>query len=224
MRWVDRGPAPSGVAHYASTYTYLWVRHAEQGIGARPNQHNYWTVFAADLRERFHGKCGYCERRCNSEDGLLGSRSPTVDHFRPLNQFPKLAYEWTNWIFSCRRCNADHKGELWPTSGYVDPCAEEISERPERYFDYDHDTGEIIPRAGLPQVAQDKARLTAEDLGLNERDLRFSRIQWIERLRDELSQSDVSEWLTIVDGYTDDAGEYCGISRMFLAQYQQPGR
>lgn len=223
MRWIDRGPAPSGVANYASTYTYLWVQHVQQG-DARPSQHNYWTAFAPDLRERFRDKCGYCERRCNRGEGPSGSRSPTVDHFRPLNQFPELAYEWTNWVFSCRRCNEDHKGDSWPPSGYVDPCAEEISERPERYFDYNHSTGEIIPRAGLPQVAQDKARSTAEDLGLNERDMRVSRIQWIERFRDELSQNDISEWLTIVNGYTDAAEEYCGITRMFLAQYQRSAR
>ena len=223
MRWVDRGPAPSGVDYYASRYTYLWMQHVHQG-GARPSQHNYWTVFAPDLRERFHGKCGYCERRCSRGEGPLGSRSPTVDHFMPLNQFPELAYEWTNWVFSCRRCNEDYKGCSWPPLGYVDPCAAQISERPERYFDYDHDTGELLPRVGLPQVAKDKARRTAEDLGLNERDMRVSRIQWIERFRDELAQNDVSEWMAIVDGYTDDAEEHCGITRMFLAQYQQPGR
>lgn len=223
MRWVDRGPSPSGLAYYANTYTYLWVQHVQQD-SARPSQHNYWTVFAHDLREQFHGKCGYCERRCDRSEGPSGSRSPTVDHFKPLNQFPELAYAWTNWIFSCYSCNNDFKKEKWPYTGYVDPCAAEISERPERYFDYNHDTGEIIPKAGLPQVAQDKARRTAEDLGLNERDMRVSRIRWIERFRDELSQNDVAEWMRIVDGYVDATEEYCGITRMFLAQYQQPGR
>ena len=82
----------------------------------------------------------------------------------------------------------------------------------------------IIPRAGLPQVALYKAQRTAEDLGLNGRDMRLSRIRWIERLRDELSQNDVTEWLTIVAGYTDGAEEYCGITRMFLAQFQSPAR
>lgn len=223
MRWVDRGPAPSGVAYYASTYTYLWVQHVQQGT-ARPNQHNYWTAFTPDLRERFHGKCGYCERRCDRSEGPSGSRSPTVDHFRPLNDFPELAYEWTNWIFSCRQCNVEWKQEEWPSSGYVDPCALEVTERPERYFDYNHDTGEVVPKDNIPRVAQDKARRTAEDLGLNERDMRVSRIQWIERFRDELSENDVSEWLTIVDGYTDDTEEYCGITRMFLSQYRQLDR
>ena len=165
MRWVDRGPAPSGVAYYARTYTYLWVQHIQQGT-ARPNQHNYWTAFAPDLRERFHGKCGYCERRCDRSEGPSGGRSPTVDHFRPLNDFPELAYEWTNWIFSCRQCNVECKQEKWPSSGYVDPCASEVAERPERYFDYDHDTGEIVPKGNLPQVAQDKARALRKTWGL----------------------------------------------------------
>lgn len=224
MRWVDRGPAPPGVTHYAREYTQLWVRFFRENAGSRPSEHNYWALFAQDLRERFSNKCGYCERKCDRSEGPSGSRSPTVDHFRLLNQFPELAYEWTNWISSCRRCNEDYKGGAWPPSGYVDPCAEEISERPERYFDYNHATGEIIPRVGLPQVARDKARRTAEDLGLNERDLRVGRIRWVERFQDELSQNDVAEWMRIVDGYIDATEEYCGITRMFLAQYQKPGR
>ncbi|MCE2501093.1 MAG: TIGR02646 family protein [Dehalococcoidia bacterium] len=176
------------------------------------------------MRKRFHGKCGYCERRCGNEEGHQGSRSPTVDHFRPRSQYPELTYEWTNWIFSCRQCNVEYKQDKWPSSGYVDPCASEMAERPERYFDYDHSTGELVPKPGLPFDAQDKARNTVEDLGLNERDLRFSRIRWIERFRDELSEHAQSEWLTIVDGYVDAAEEYCGITRMFLAQYQRFAR
>ncbi len=159
-----------------------------------------------------------------SQRGPSGSRTPTAEHFRPLNQFPELAHQWSNWIFSCRRCNEGYKGGAWPPSGYVDPCAEEISERPEQYFDYNHNTGEIILKDSLQQAARDKARRTAEYLGLNEREMRVSRIRWIERFRDELSQNDVPKWLTIVDGDTGAAEEYCGITRMFLAQYRQPGR
>ncbi len=209
------------MSYYAREYTRLWVRFFREGRDARPSQHNYWLLFARDLRDRFSNKCGYCERRCGGEEGERDSRAPTVDHFRPLNRCPELAYEWSNRIFSCRRCNEDYKGGRWPLSGYVDPCASEVSERPERYFDYNNDTGELAPKPDLSQDAQDKARNTLEDLGLNERDMRVSRIRWIERFRDELSQHATSEWLMIVDGYTDAAAEYRGIMRMFLAQYQQ---
>ena len=76
----------------------------------------------------------------------------------------------------------------------------------------------------MPQVARDKARRTAEDLGLNELDMREGRIRWIERFRDELSQNDVAEWLAIADDYMDDTKEYCGIIRMYLAKFQQTAR
>ena len=77
------------------------------------------------------------------------ARRATVDHFKPLSRFPELAYAWSNWIFSCYRCNSDNKQDKWPASGYVDPSAADEREQPQRYFDYDVLTGEIIPHPRL---------------------------------------------------------------------------
>ena len=74
---------------------------------------------------------------------------PTVDHFKPLRHFPELAYKWSNWIFSCQRCNGDYKKGRWPAVGYVDPSADDQQERPAKFLDYDATTGEIIPKSGL---------------------------------------------------------------------------
>ena len=135
-----------------------------------PDMESHWGKFRDELSDRFFGKCGYCERRCDGP-----ANSPTVDHFRPKSKFPKLTYEWTNWIFSCKRCN-EEKGNLWPDSGFVDPCAEPLDERPESYFSLDLETGEIVVKPDLPAAAKHKAQNTIDCINLNARELRESRI------------------------------------------------
>ena len=175
MRWIDRGPEPGGVREYARKFTLRWVEYFRDGEGGRPDD-SYWREFRWVLRDRSGGNCWYCERRCMS-DADDGGKAPTVDHFRPLNRFPELAYHWSNWVFSCRRCNHD-KGGDWPDSGYVDPGAANEKDRPERFLDYDAATGEIIPILGLPSEARERALRTIDDLGLNKLDVLFYRRDW----------------------------------------------
>ena len=147
MRWVDRGPTPDGVDGYARQFTQGWVDYFKDGIGGRPTD-SFWREFRPALGARSGNICWYCERLCEIESEV-GRKPATVDHFRPLSRFPGLAYEWTNWVFSCTRCNGDHKRDKWPPEEYVDPSANNVLERPEGYFDYDMLTGEIVPHSGL---------------------------------------------------------------------------
>ena len=107
LRWIDRGPEPSRVEVYAREYTQGWVSYFQDGVGSRPAD-SFWREFRSELGERSVGMCWYCERRCDSA-AEVGDRASTLDHFRPLSRFPYLAYEWSNWVFSCRRCNVDNK-------------------------------------------------------------------------------------------------------------------
>ncbi|UTZ27703.1 hypothetical protein HB761_13670 [Vibrio campbellii] len=50
------------------------------------------------LREIFHKKCYLCETKETS--------APEVEHFVPQSLNPKLATDWNNLFYSCRRCNA----------------------------------------------------------------------------------------------------------------------
>ncbi|MYC33137.1 MAG: hypothetical protein F4X64_08175 [Chloroflexi bacterium] len=221
MRWVDRGPEPTGVAGYRREFTEGWVSHIRDRLGGRPTD-SYWRQFRTELGRRFSGKCGYCERRCEdaAEAGGLG---PTVDHFRPISQSPRLTYRWSNWIFSCSRCN-DEKADKWQVGGFVDPCATAMSERPDEYFGYDARTGEIVPKAGLSDVDRHKALRTIAAIGLNKWDILIRRAEWIREIQRQLMQAPFSEWATIFDHYTSEPAEYCGITRMFLSQYQRPAR
>ena len=164
MRCVDRGSEPAGVDAYRRQHTQGWVDHYQSGMGQpSPDLVNHWREFRDELGARFNNKCGYCERACATRS----DNSATLDHFRPRSKFPELTYEWTNWVFSCRRCN-DYKGDKWQESGYVDPCPADSADCPEEYLDIDANTGSLLPKSTLASPDKAKAQNTIGDIGLNE--------------------------------------------------------
>lgn len=221
MRWIDRGPEPAGVAGYARQFTQGWVDHYRQTRGQPPTD-SYWREFRPLLGDRSNNICWYCERQCDvmAESGGL---SPTVDHFRPRQKCPQLVYEWSNWMFSCQRCN-DRKGNRWPESGYVDPSVEDVSERPIQYFDYDARTGEIIPRGGLSQQAERKVWDTIDDLGLNHFDLRLSRFQSVLPFVESLLERAQLERQSFSSEFLEKPVEHIGVIAMIVEQFRQDGR
>ena len=83
------------------------------------NIHSHKSVKDALLKSQ-HGKCCYCESK--STHNTFGA----IDHFRPkgavkqgLNEDDQLpgyywlAYDWSNLLFCCDRCNVS-KGTLFP--------------------------------------------------------------------------------------------------------------
>ena len=159
--------------------------------------------------------CWYCEQQC-SANAESRERAPTVDHFRPISKFPALAYVWPNWVFSCRRCNEDYKGNQWPEQGYVDPCAAVVAERPEQFFDYDAETGEIIPKTGLTGDARRKAWHTIDDLGLNKRDVLRYRFDHTQRFVEDLLALPVEDRQDFIAFFTEQPVEYAGVTRMIV--------
>lgn len=83
------------------------------------------------LKEDQHEKCAYCET------SLVGDFSP-VEHYRPKTQYKEddgsvhlgyywLAYDWTNLLCSCDKCNsAARKGNLFPLR---DPSKRDIQNK-----------------------------------------------------------------------------------------------
>ena len=214
MRWIDRGPEPDGVFGYAGRFTQGWIDYFENRVGGRPED-SYWREFRPALGGQSNNICWYCERKCYA-DAETGERAPTVDHFRPRSKFPALAYVWSNWVFSCRRCNEDNKGDGWPNQGYVDPCAEDVEERPERYLAYDAVTGEIIPKDGLAGDNRLKAVRTISDLGLNKLDVRSNRFYYTQRFIEDLSSLPVEDRQDFIAFFTEQPVEYAGVTRMVV--------
>jgi uncharacterized protein (TIGR02646 family) len=62
----------------------------------------------ARLEAIFHKKCAFCES--NTKAGAVYD----TEHFRPKKIYYWLAYEWSNFLLSCQRCNREHKGTKFP--------------------------------------------------------------------------------------------------------------
>ena len=217
MRWIDRGPEPDGVQRYNRRYTQARIDFYRDGIRKRPGD-SFWRRFRGKLGERSGGNCWYCERRCDGESEDA-AKSPTVDHFRPRNRFPELAYSWVNWVFSCHRCNQE-KGGDWPETGYVDPSAADERERPEIYFDCDADTGEIIPIAGLTSEARARAQRTIDDLGLNRLDIRFYRQNMLSQFIADWQTLPAEQRAAFVEFSSQSGVEFAGSASMVARQLQ----
>jgi uncharacterized protein (TIGR02646 family) len=90
--------------------------HGEAGIDlASINQRSgIWRELKDALAEVSHDKCWYCEVKQIRSDNA-------VDHFRPKSVYPWLAFEKTNFRYSCTYCNSRRKNpETGDTGGKGD--------------------------------------------------------------------------------------------------------
>ena len=64
-----------------------------------------------------YGKCCYCERKREIK------RESDIEHYRPKSEVTGeddhpgywwLAYEWTNYLYSCKPCNETYKRNFFP--------------------------------------------------------------------------------------------------------------
>ena len=100
----------------------------------------------------------------------------------------------------------------------MDPSADDERERPERHFDYDADTGEIIPMPGLPAEARERALRTIDDLGLNKVDVRFYRLDWTRRFMADWQALPISDRFAFAEFSTRTGLEFVGATSMVVQQ------
>ncbi len=169
MHFVDRGPEPESLNDIRIRYTPNWVNYYIHRVGKRPTD-KHWIEFTPILRTKFSDCCGYCETRCRG----------TVDHYRPISQFPHLVYVWDNWVFSCFDCN-NNKLNKWHRIGYIDPCSTacKTSVCP---FIFDFKTGEVLPNPDLSSTEYERSEATIEALKLNLTFRAVTRLDHIHRL------------------------------------------
>ena len=170
-----------------------------------------WRDFRGVLRRRFFGLCAYCEETCGGH----------IDHFRPKSRFPELVYVWTNWLFACPECN-QAKGDKWHEGGYVDPCADAESERPENFFDFDTRRGHITPREGLSASRREIANRMIEDLQLNGSHHVNRRLLHIELLSLSFPPDQPMDSESIPSGLVSRSTELSTLTRAWLSERGYP--
>ncbi len=176
MHSVPRSPEPDFLAQIRAQYSDY----------DQLDQESRWRI-RDTLIQDFGLICAYCEQSCQLPTRAQKSNEASIDHFRPRDKFPGLWLDWMNLVFACRRCNQQKAGE-WPTSDdmknrmlssahnprytsvseYVDP--NEISGRrpAHKFFDWDFETGEIMPAESLDREDWSIARRTILDIDLND--------------------------------------------------------
>ncbi len=126
----------------------------------------------------------YCERK----RGI--TRESDIEHYRPKSMVTGeadhpgywwLAYEWTNYLFSCKPCNQDHKRNHFPllpgsrrAVGPDDSLSAErpvllnpIDDNPETCISYDWWSGGGLYVKALGLDDDDRGSMTIKILGLN---------------------------------------------------------
>jgi len=150
-----------------------------------------YGYYSDALKAAQHNKCCYCERK---EEG-------DVEHFRPKAKVsqgegePKqigyfwLAYDWENFLFSCKICNQSYKKDYFPladntkraTPSSRNLSAEEpllinpATENPEDFLDFE---GEFI----VAKDGNEKGKATIEYCGLDREPLNEARKESLDLL------------------------------------------
>ena len=109
------------------------------------------------------GHCAFC-------DGYpLGPFArQTIEHFRPVSRYPRLAYVWHNLFVCCDRCQGSKRDRF--DRKLLQPDADDYTF--ERYFLVNYRTGEIEINPIASDTDQRWARLTIDLYELNEHAVR----------------------------------------------------
>jgi uncharacterized protein (TIGR02646 family) len=160
---------------------------------------SYWSE--SDIKDALwnmhNGKCCYCERKRDMK------RESDVEHFRPKlnvandNNHPGywwLAYEWDNYLLSCKTCNQTHKKTNFPLlscSTRAQTPEDDLKtekpvlinpaeENPEDYIGFDWSIGLYVKAIGRDDAL--RGHNTALLLGLNAKTLLEQRVEILDEL------------------------------------------
>ncbi len=214
--------------------------------------HAYWSE--NDVKEALwdmhNGKCCYCERSRDMK------RESDVEHFRPKSEVAEdgnhpgywwLAYEWGNYLLSCKTCNQTYKKTNFPllpgsqrayTPNDIDNerpvLINPAEENPEDYIGFDWSTGTHVNVIGLDDNL--RGYNTWKLLGLNEGTLPEQRAELLDELMSiaqiyfyakiALNKQELLEEMKVkIELQTSSEREFAGFRRHFfknLGLYKNP--
>ena len=176
MHSVRRSPEPDFLAQ-------ILVQHSNYD---QLDQDSRWRIREALIRD-FGLLCAYCEQPCQLPTRSRKLNEAEIEHFGPRDKFPELWLDWLNLVLACRRCNQKKSGE-WPegddlknqiltvryrpkytpVSEYVNPNHSDDRRPAHEFFDWDFETGEMMPADSLDRMEWSVARRTIFDIDLND--------------------------------------------------------
>jgi uncharacterized protein (TIGR02646 family) len=170
---VTRGATPAGFVGRAKDWEqrFAGARRKQAKLSASA----FWLSIrteikadAAELRQRFHDKCAFCEAKMEHVS------NPQIEHYRPKarREFERFMFAWDNWLLSCGRCNQT-KWKHFPMCG-DEPCLlNPTTDDPILHLDFQR--AMIL---GLSERGNETIRL----VGLHRAPLRSERASWLCRV------------------------------------------
>jgi len=124
-----------------------------------------------ELEKLYHKKCAYCETKY--------TEFVRIEHYRPKSVYYWLAYEWSNLLPTCEKCN-NAKGNKFPImkKQTIDVKKSDLKklneaekpylvnpeiDNPEEYFYFNEKTGEIKSKNERAEVTINTCQLNRTD-------------------------------------------------------------
>jgi len=165
---IQRGSSPKGFSRRAKRWTDNF--HAAREHDPPVTITQFWSRVRPQIRldaealyQAFHGKCAFCESR------MAHVSAPHIEHYRPKQKFPDLAFEWDNWLLSCGRCNETKWTHFPDCDGQpclIDPANEDPAQHIE-FFGY------------VPIPLTKRSEETIKLVGLDRSPLEDERSRWL---------------------------------------------
>lgn len=208
---VQRGPQPEGF----SNRTRTWADSFQDALKHNPELTitKFWSRIRPQVRhdaealyQAFHGKCAFCE-------SLMAHVSPPhIEHYRPKQRFPELAFEWNNWLLSCGRCN-DTKWTHFPDCEEQPCLIDPVNEDPSAHLEFSG----YIPAPKTRRGAE-----TIKMIGLDRSPLEEERSRWLWHINILLCLCTVPEFHTearalLIWAMQNDA-PYAAMTRCYLRE------
>ena len=163
MMQIKRLPAPAFLSGKCESWRDKYLARLNNNQTAQ----FFWPIYKnnrinllllPDLMEMTAGHCSFC-------DGFpLETTGDSIEHFIPKTKEPALAYSWTNLFYCCPKCQASKMDKF--SDKLLRPDADDYLFG--YYFQYDTETGDIIPNPDRVENDIARAEKTIELYGLNE--------------------------------------------------------
>lgn len=172
MMELERPDAP----HFLKTNYKTWGKEYKR-IGVF-RWKRYKELLKA-LKEMSRDHCSFC-------DGYpIGGTARQIEHFRPRETFPYLAFAWENLFYICSLCNIK-KGKRFDRR-LLKPDKFEYSFK--RYFIFNYSTGIISPNPQCSDEDRERAKITIKLYGLNDDERPETRLEEWEKYLDSQAKN-----------------------------------